>query len=152
MSFSVIWVGLIVGVLSYLLVRRIRKRRRRSHHAPVPGGFYQLACVVNSSLGMSKGKVLSQFGHAIEGILDVMEEHPERRSMWRRSGHAKIALRGTQSDIDQIHYVVKAERLPFYRVHDAGKTQVPSGSCTCIIVGPASKEELASITGHLKLY
>jgi PTH2 family peptidyl-tRNA hydrolase len=36
-------------------------------------------------------------------------------------------------------------------VHDAGHTQIPSGSLTVLALGPDTEEQLQAITGELKL-
>ena len=36
-------------------------------------------------------------------------------------------------------------------IHDAGRTQIASGSATVLGVGPAPKSVVDQITGHLKL-
>lgn len=36
-------------------------------------------------------------------------------------------------------------------IHDAGRTQIASGSATVLGVGPAPKSIINQVTGHLKL-
>ena len=36
-------------------------------------------------------------------------------------------------------------------IHDAGRTQIASGSATVLGVGPAPKSVINQVTGHLKL-
>lgn len=36
-------------------------------------------------------------------------------------------------------------------IHDAGRTQIESGSLTVLGVGPAPKSQVDKVTGHLKL-
>lgn len=36
-------------------------------------------------------------------------------------------------------------------IHDAGRTQIASGSATVLGVGPAPKSMVDQVTGHLKL-
>ena len=45
----------------------------------------------------------------------------------------------------------KSEKVPFYAIHDAGRTQVPEGSLTVASVGPADLEVMGKVTGHLRL-
>lgn len=74
---------------------------------------------VNSALGMSTGKTVAQVGHAVQ--LFMMFADKEQVGHWRTSG-AKVM-------------VVKAENLAKEAdaaiiVHDAGLTEIPSGSLT----------------------
>ena len=41
--------------------------------------------------------------------------------------------------------------LPCSAVSDAGRTQLPPGTTTCISIGPAPEEKIDKITGDLKL-
>lgn len=45
----------------------------------------------------------------------------------------------------------KALGIVYYLVRDAGRTQIAAGSKTVLALGPAPKEILDKITGHLKL-
>ena len=36
-------------------------------------------------------------------------------------------------------------------IHDAGRTQIASGSATVLGIGPAPKSKVDEVTGHLKL-
>jgi peptidyl-tRNA hydrolase len=36
-------------------------------------------------------------------------------------------------------------------IHDAGRTQIASGSATVLGIGPAPKSAIDQVTGHLKL-
>lgn len=115
-------------------------------------GDYQIVVVVNKDLGMSKGKVLSQFGHAIDAMNEKLVQYPGLVDVWRRNGSAKIALKGTQEDLNRVYYEARDRGLLYARIHDAGRTQIKAGSNTVIAVGPATKEELEPVTGYLSLY
>lgn len=113
---------------------------------------YQVVVVVNHDLHMSKGKVLSQFGHAIDALHDILLGHQTLAKVWRASGSAKIALKGRGEDLEKAYHDAKTLGIPYARIYDAGRTQVKSGSNTVIAIGPATKKELQPITGHLQLY
>lgn len=115
-------------------------------------GDYQVVVVVNKDLEMSKGKVLSQFGHAIDALHEKLKDNPKLVEVWRNSGSAKIAVKGTQDDLNKVHFEAKKRNILYVKIHDAGKTQVRPGSNTVIVVGPATKDDLEPVTGNLKLY
>ncbi len=52
---------------------------------------------------------------------------------------------------DQLATAASAAGLFFYRVVDAGRTQIPAGSHTVLAIGPAPANAVNKITGHLKL-
>lgn len=148
-SSSFIWaVTSLVLFISLIFVKVNLKKKVMK----IKNGDYQMVIVVNKDLGMSKGKVLSQFGHGIDAMHEKLTEYPDLVKVWRNCGSAKIALKGTQEDLNQIYYDAKEQGIPYARIFDAGKTQVKSGSNTVIVVGPATKKELEPITGKLSLY
>lgn len=148
-SSSFIWAVTSVALFFYLIFIKIGQKKKK---IKIKNGSYQMVVVVNTDLKMSKGKVLSQFGHAVDAIHELLEEYPDLVRAWRECGSAKIALKGSQEEINQVYYDAKELGLLFYRVFDAGKTQVRAGSNTCIIVGPATRDELEPVTGKLSLY
>jgi PTH2 family peptidyl-tRNA hydrolase len=146
---SMLWASISLVLLSYVVYLKMPKRTRR---IKVREGDYQVVVVVNRDLHMTKGKVLSQFGHGIDSLHERLEDHPDLVKAWRNSGSAKIALRGTQDDLNRICHDSKSMGLLYVRIFDAGRTQVKPGSNTVIVVGPATKQELEPVTGHLSLY
>lgn len=145
---SCVWMITALALSLYIIAQKIRGKRR----VRPKEGVYQVVVVINKELKMGRGKVLSQFGHAIDGMHEMLAEYPALVEGWRNSGSAKIVLKGTQDEMAKAYYDAKELGLPFQRVFDAGKTQVRAGSNTCLLIGPATKEELRTITGHLPLY
>lgn len=140
---------IIILLISYILYLRAPRRISR---IKAEKGDHQVVVVVNKDLNMSKGKVLSQFGHAIDSLHEKLVDQHEIVEAWRNSGSAKIALKGTQDDLNKIYNDCKSKDLVCARIFDAGRTQVKAGSNTVIVVGPATKKQLEHITGHLPLY
>lgn len=136
-------------ILFFFFYRKIYGKRRK---IKLEKGNYQVSVVINKDLNMSKGKVLSQFGHAIDSLHEKLVEYPELVQQWRNSGSAKIALKGTQDELNKIYEECKKNGLIYARVFDAGRTQVMAGSFTVIAVGPATKKQLENVTSHLSLY
>ena len=144
---------LLIVILNFLLFYIFfHKTSKKSHKIKLEKGEYQVVVVINKDLKMSKGKVLSQFGHAIDALHEKLQEYPELVEIWRNSGSAKIALKGSQEDFKKIIEECKNRNFIFTRIYDAGRTQVTPGSNTVIAVGPATKKQLEDVTGHLSLY
>lgn len=140
-------------VIIFLFVYFLNKRRHvRMPILNYPDDEYQVVVVVNKDLDMSKGKILSQFGHAIDALHEKFKDSPGIVKAWRNSGSAKIAVKGSQDDINRVYDEAKKAKILYVRIYDAGRTQVKPGSNTVIVVGPATKKELKNITGMLKLY
>lgn len=145
-------IGVVAVIIVFFTCFAYLATCRKGKKIKAPDGEYQVVVVVNKDLNMSKGKTLSQFGHAIDLLHEKIKDFPELEEIWRNCGSAKIALRGTQDDLNKVYYDAKKHGVLYGRIYDAGRTQVKSGSNTAIFVGPASKEMLEPITGYLKLY
>lgn len=146
---STAWAFVSLLLLFYVLYLRVPKKARR---IKVRDGDHQVVVVVNKDLHMTKGKVLSQFGHGIDSLHERLKDYPGLVKAWRNSGSAKIALKGTQEDLSKICRDSKDMGLLYVRIFDAGRTQVKAGSNTVVVVGPATKQELEPVTGRLSLY
>ena len=77
--------------------------------------------------------------------------HPLLRR-WERMGQAKVALK-VDSEDEMLMLQAQAMSLGLCAqiIHDAGRTQIASGSATVLGVGPGPKSVIDQVTGHLKL-
>jgi len=116
-------------------------------------GEVKLICMVNHGLKMGKGKIAAQVGHAaVIAALKAIENSPAIFEMWRSQGQSKVVLKATDStEIEEILQLAEQNGVAVCKVHDAGRTQIPSGSLTVGVIGPAGADELETFTGHLKL-
>jgi len=108
--------------------------------------------VMRKDLNMRKGKMVAQGAHAsMKALLENME-HPNVK-VWLSQAFTKIAVSvDSEQELFDVFDKAKAAGLIATMVTDAGRTEfdgVPTN--TCIAIGPATREDLASITGHLKL-
>ncbi|KAK6429701.1 hypothetical protein LTR95_014151 [Oleoguttula sp. CCFEE 5521] len=115
----------------------------------------KLVLVVRNDLGMTKGKIAAQCSHATLACYKAMiradPSHPVLRQ-WERMGQAKIALK-VDSEEDMLMLQAQAVSLGLCAqvIHDAGRTQIASGSATVLGIGPAPKSKIDEVTSHLKL-
>eukprot|EP00057_Strongylocentrotus_purpuratus_P008084 XP_011662558.1 PREDICTED: probable peptidyl-tRNA hydrolase 2 [Strongylocentrotus purpuratus] len=115
----------------------------------------KMVFAVNSSLKMGVGKVAAQVGHACLGLHRILmreqEQYAEQLLQWEAVGEGKIVLNGESKErLEQLQSQAVSLGLPSYLVQDAGRTQIPAGSCTVLsIFGLASKVD--QVTGKLKL-
>ncbi|KAL4711893.1 hypothetical protein ACJJTC_006062 [Scirpophaga incertulas] len=114
---------------------------------------YKLVLVVRTDLNMSKGKIAAQCGHAAVGAFEkALKRDPESLKVWQMTGQAKIALKTDSVDeIKQIAENAKKIGLITSLIRDAGRTQIAPNSITVLGVGPAPKDVVDRVTGHLKL-
>ncbi|KAK0255569.1 hypothetical protein LTR48_003354 [Friedmanniomyces endolithicus] len=115
----------------------------------------KLVLVVRTDLGMGKGKIAAQCGHATlacyKTLVRANPSHPVLRQ-WERLGQAKVALK-VDSEEDMLMLQAQAISLGLCAqvIHDAGRTQIASGSATVLGIGPAPKSKVDEVTGHLRL-
>ncbi|XP_013188335.1 peptidyl-tRNA hydrolase 2, mitochondrial [Amyelois transitella] len=114
---------------------------------------YKLVLVVRTDLNMSKGKIAAQCGHAAVGAFEKAQTRdPEGLNCWQLTGQAKIALKiDSVEEIKQIADNAKQMGLITSLIRDAGRTQIAPNSITVLGVGPAPKDVIDKVTGHLKL-
>ena len=112
--------------------------------------------LLRTDLGMSKGKLCAQAAHAAVSAYRVASTGSisQRAALraWLRSGQAKVVLRVEgEAALAALHAAAVERGVAAASVHDAGRTQVEAGTLTCVAVGPGSGEDVAQLTGHLKL-
>ena len=117
-------------------------------HAP-----YKMIFCVNMELGMQKGKMMAQCGHATLGAYQrALRQCPTAVQCWQRTGCAKIAVKvPTTQELHQIAAAARSRDIPIYLVEDAGRTQIAAGSQTVLGLGPAPVSVFEGVTDHLKL-
>jgi PTH2 family peptidyl-tRNA hydrolase len=122
--------------------------------APKKGAMeYKLVIVVRDDLKMSGGKLAAQVAHAaVTCSIIAKSKKPRWFSEWYDEGQRKVVLRA--NDLVELRSLSeKAARagLPHTLVTDAGLTELPPNTTTCLGIGPAPEHELNAITGSLPL-
>ena len=106
--------------------------------------------VVNESLKLPKGKLAAQVAHAAVATFLVASE--QAKQIWQEEGMPKIVLRGSNEEaLRNLQILSFEQNIPAQLIRDAGRTVIPSGTVTCLGLGPASEIELDALTGELKL-
>jgi len=109
--------------------------------------------VVRTDLGMTKGKMAAQCGHATLACYKSAVKHATSLlQRWEYLGQAKVALQCKGED-EILMLQAQAMSLGIIAkvIHDAGRTQIAAGSATVLGIGPAPKSVIDQVTGHLKL-
>ncbi|KAK0708996.1 peptidyl-tRNA hydrolase PTH2-domain-containing protein [Lasiosphaeria miniovina] len=140
-----------------------KKKKAAKAVAAEPKGNEEckLVLVVRTDLGMTKGKIAAQCGHATLACYKTLSRAAQKDAQsaearllrrWERTGQAKIALQIKGED-ELLELMAQARSLGVTAevIQDAGRTQIDAGSRTVLGVGPAPKSEVDKITGHLKL-
>ena len=106
--------------------------------------------VVNEELKLPRGKLAAQVAHA--SVASLVSSSGEQQQAWFDIGMPKVVLAGdNEQEITDLYQKAVDANLPAHLIRDAGKTVVASGTITCVGIGPASKDDIDKITGHLKL-
>jgi len=105
--------------------------------------------IVNTSLGMNKGKIASQAAHASVSVLDKVDDSDV--SEWKSEGMKKVVLKIKNTE-ELIELFERAKKtLPCALITDAGHTQIEPGSKTCFGCGPVDEEKANKYFKDLKL-
>ena len=119
----------------------------------IPKGAMKMVFVVNHGLKMGKGKIAAQVGHgAVKAVMKAGEKGPALLDAWLATGQKKICVKGNDADhLARLEQEAKQLNVLTASVHDAGHTQIPSGSYTILALGPCEEHQLEPLTGALKL-
>jgi PTH2 family peptidyl-tRNA hydrolase len=109
--------------------------------------------VVRKDLRMGIGKIASQVGHA--AVLGV-ERSRKHNKIWLRNwlneGQPKIVVKvNSFEELLQVQSEAEKLMMPLVIVQDRGLTQIPTGTVTCIGIGPAPSDIIDKVTSKLKL-
>ena len=114
---------------------------------------FKQVIIVRRDVNMGTGKIAAQVAHAaVMGAEKVKTLRREWFNSWFAAGQAKVVVK--VKNIEELMDVRKrAEelRLPVVHVQDSGLTQIPTGTITCIGIGPAPSELIDKVTFELKL-
>lgn len=114
------------------------------------GGKMKQVIIVRSDLKMGKGKIAAQACHASIGSFKKTD--PDKIRKWEIDGSKKVIVSVKSLDeLLEIYESVKDSGISYYLVRDAGHTQIPAGTITCLGIGPDDDEKIDKITGDLKL-
>lgn len=114
----------------------------------------KLVLAVRTDLGMTKGKIAAQCGHATLACYKYLINHPPSTTLlkkWENNGQPKIAVQcKSEEELETLQALAVSLGLCARVIHDAGRTQIAAGSATVLgLLGP--KSVVDQVTGHLKL-
>lgn len=114
---------------------------------------YKQVIIFRTDLPMSKGKIAAQAGHAaISAAQDAYVHQKKWWKAWIHEGQKKVALKvPSLKELCELEEAAEDLGLPHALIIDAGLTQIPEGSITCLGIGPAPTEKIDRLTRELKL-
>ena len=125
----------------------------RSNHISNNDFRYKQSIVVRVDLGMSKGKLASQVGHAAVSASEKARKNKYQWwNIWIKEGQMKVVLKvNSSTELENLYKKAKTLDLPCELITDRGLTEIPPGTLTCIGIGPAPVDKVNKVTGDLAL-
>ncbi|OPY25297.1 MAG: Peptidyl-tRNA hydrolase [Methanobacterium sp. PtaU1.Bin242] len=106
--------------------------------------------IMRGDLPISRGKIAAQACHASIGSYKRTDERKIKK--WEQEGGKKVVLKVNDlEELFEYYEMVKASDLPYFLVTDAGHTELPESTVTCLGIGPDEDEKIDKITQDLKL-
>lgn len=113
----------------------------------------KLVVVTTRALKLSPGKLAAQVAHAaVECALRAQEEDLRAFKKWLGEGQKKVVVRvESEKELYPLREAAEGLGLVTALIVDAGHTEIPPGTVTCLGVGPGPEEKVDKVTGHLPL-
>jgi len=117
------------------------------------GELHKLVVVVRGELRLTAGKAAVQVAHAAVLLARRAEARdPKEFAAWWAGGQRKVALQvRSLADLEELERKARGAGIPTAWVEDAGLTEVPPGTRTCLGLGPVPDGSVDPITGSLPL-
>jgi PTH2 family peptidyl-tRNA hydrolase len=114
---------------------------------------YKLVVVVRDDLRMSSGKLAAQVAHAaVTCALEAKAKKGRWFSEWYKEGQRKVVLRAKDfEELRSLKETAARAGLTVALITDAGLTELPPNTTTCLGIGPAPENVIDPVTGHLPL-
>lgn len=113
----------------------------------------KMVIVVRWDLKLSAGKMSVQVAHAaVNCALAAKKRTPEWFDRWYSEGQKKVVVKvPTLDDLYPLKVAAEDLRLTTSLIVDAGMTEIPPNTVTCLGIGPGPNDVVDKVTGGLKL-
>jgi len=114
---------------------------------------YKLVVVVRDDLKMSGGKLAVQVAHAaVSCALEAKSKKAKWFAEWYREGQRKVVVKAKDTnELVSLMDMAVRSGLPKALITDAGLTELPPNTTTCLGIGPGPQNLIDPITGSLPL-
>jgi PTH2 family peptidyl-tRNA hydrolase len=115
---------------------------------------YKLVIAVREDIEFSPGKMAAQVAHAaVMASLEARAKTAKWFSEWIREGQKKVVVRAESlGELKELEAAARRLKLSTAMVEDAGMTELPPGTVTCLGVGPGPNNIVDQVTGNLPLW
>ena len=114
---------------------------------------HKLVVVVRCDLKLSTGKLAVQVAHASVSCSQILQaSSPKLFKAWFDEGQRKVVLKvqGLR-ELQQLKGAADELGITAVLIQDAGLTEVPPGTTTCLGLGPDKGKVIDRLTGSLSL-
>ncbi|MDH7509167.1 MAG: peptidyl-tRNA hydrolase Pth2 [Methanomassiliicoccales archaeon] len=114
---------------------------------------YKMVIAVRKDLKLTPGKMAAQVAHAaVNCAILSMKKKSEWFDEWYKEGQKKVVVKVENlNELFEIKMNAETIGLITSLIVDAGLTELPPGTTTCLGIGPAPEEIIDRVTGHLGL-
>jgi PTH2 family peptidyl-tRNA hydrolase len=114
----------------------------------------KMVIAVRKDIDIGKGKMAAQVAHA--AVACALRSRKASRSTfneWMDQGQKKIVIRvQNEEELRKLKMILDQAGIMNEMITDAGLTQVPPGTVTCLGIGPVKASVIDPITGDYPLY
>lgn len=113
----------------------------------------KMIIVIRKDIKISAGKMAAQVAHAaVNCTLLAKKRSSVYFDQWYEEGQKKVVVKVKDlAELFQIKASAEAAGLVTSLITDAGHTELPPGTVTCLGIGPAPESQIDRVTGHLGL-
>ncbi|HWG89380.1 MAG TPA: peptidyl-tRNA hydrolase Pth2 [Candidatus Thermoplasmatota archaeon] len=114
----------------------------------------KMVIVARKDIKLSAGKLAAQVAHAaVSCAMKARRYQAERFDEWYEQGQKKVVVKGPDlASLFALKDLAERAGLTTALITDAGHTELPPNTTTCLGIGPAEEREVDKITSHLPLY
>ena len=115
---------------------------------------YKLVVAMRSDLKLSSGKMSVQVSHAaVSCSLKAKKNNAKEFQEWYREGQKKVVVRVENKEmLEELNAIADGKGITNCMITDAGLTEIPPNTTTCLGIGPATETQIDSITGDCALF
>jgi PTH2 family peptidyl-tRNA hydrolase len=113
----------------------------------------KMVVVVRKDLKLSPGKMAVQVAHAaVTCAIQCRKNDLRWFKSWYNEGQKKVVVKADNLKvIYELKAIAESLGITTSLVQDAGLTEVPPGTVTCLGIGPGPNPEIDKVTGSLSL-
>ena len=112
-----------------------------------------MVVVVRKDLKLSPGKMAVQVAHAaVTCAVQTRKNNLRWFRSWYSEGQKKVVVKADNMKVlYELKAIAESLGITTSLVQDAGLTEVPPGTVTCLGIGPGPNPEIDKVTGSLSL-